>query len=134
MLIIFYALYVAFGFGLMFLHIRFNNRKEYYYIAAVISFLVLSNISAVMGESYSYIFNPDNYNDVSIWLYIGVVIVMVLPSVYLGYPLIVLYKKILELGEDICLSIMNLFVRKETLESQDSIEDPEKLSLKSKSE
>ena len=110
LIILFYVLYITFGYGLMFLFIKFFERRNIYYNTWVVAIIILSNLSATMGESYDYIFQSENYTDIDIWVYFVVLILFLLPSVYLGYPLVKIYIYFLKLLEEFMTYIMHIFV------------------------
>ena len=68
-LLIFYILAIVFGYVLMFLFIKFFEKRRIYYIAWGVAIVLLLNLSAIMGESYAYIFQADNYSEIGGGLY-----------------------------------------------------------------
>jgi Na+/melibiose symporter-like transporter len=66
-----------------------------------------------MGEPYDYIFDQDNYTNVAPWLYYVVVVVLIFPAIYLGYPLLLVYRYIINMLIELCEEAMNLPLREE---------------------
>lgn len=110
LIILFYVLYIVFGYGLMFLFIKFFERRNIYYNTWVVAIIILTNLSATMGERYDYIFQSENYTDIDVWVYFVVLILVFLPSIYLGYPLVKIYIYLLKLVEEFMTYFMNIFV------------------------
>jgi len=103
---------VIFGYALMYLFIKYYEKRRYYYIGWVISYIVLFSLSKILGESYDYIFEPSSYADVPTWIIILFLIVIIPPFTFLIYPILQIYKWLIDVFEDLAISIMNMFVSK----------------------
>lgn len=111
-LVIFYSLSILFGFFLMLLFIKYFENRKIYYIAWAIIIIVLLSISSIMGEPIGYIFESENYDELSSWVYPLFMIFILIPTAFLLYPLVLFYRWLFGTFEEFFLSIMLLFVSK----------------------
>jgi len=65
-----------------------------------------------MGESIGYIFESENYDELSSWVYPLFMIFILIPTAFLLYPLMLFYRWLFGTFEEFFLSIMLLFVSK----------------------